>query len=197
MNKLLHMVWLACLILGACSGAEVLQPRDGTVPAGTDLSGNWLMREIAPADRRRFTEAIQKARGAADDVTTLPQQSAQTRNRSSRSMQKGLVYVFLESGKALKVTQTPHALFISFDRSVVEEYRFGESRLVSVGQVQAQRVTGWDGTQLVVETLDKDGMKLTERFQLTNNGESMQRQITFRNKKLEQETIVQNFDRAD
>ena len=112
-------------------------------------------------------------------------------------MKGGLVYVFLETGTALKVTQTAHALFISFDRSVVEEFRFGESRLVSVGEVEAQRVTGWEGTQLVVETLDKNGMKLTERFHLTNGGATLQRQITFRSKKLEEETIVQEFDRAD
>ncbi len=112
-------------------------------------------------------------------------------------MKGGLVYVFLETGTALKVTQTAHALFISFDRSVVEEFRFGESRLVSVGEVEAQRVTGWEGTQLVVETLDKNGIKLTERFHLTNGGATLQRQITFRSKKLEEETIVQEFDRAD
>ncbi len=112
-------------------------------------------------------------------------------------MNGGLVYVFLETGKALKVTQTAHALFISFDRSVVEEYRFGESRLISIGQIEAQRVTGWEDTQLVVETLDKNGMKLTERYDLTNGGDTLQRQITFRSKNLEEETIVQEFDRTD
>jgi hypothetical protein len=70
------------------------------------------------------------------------------------------VYVFLETGAYLKVTQTAHALFVSFDRSVVEEFRFGESRIVSVGEVQAQRVTGWQGDSLTVETLDRNVMKL-------------------------------------
>ena len=95
------------------------------------------------------------------------------------------------------MTQTEHGLFISFDRSVVEEFRFGENRLVSVGEVEAQRVTGWEGKQLVVETLDRNGMKLTERFQLTNSGDTLHRQITLRSKKLEEETIVQEFDRED
>ncbi len=197
MTKSLHILWVSCLLLGACSAPEVLEPRDGTVPAGTDLSGNWLLREIDAADRRRMMQAMRKVDGTVNEEIYKPSRSAQSRSRSRRSTNGGLVYVFLETGKALKVTQTAHALFISFDRSVVEEYRFGESRLISVGQVEAQRVTGWEDTQLVVETLDKNGMKLTERFDLTNGGDTLQRQITFRSKNREEETIVQEFDRTD
>jgi hypothetical protein len=167
------------------------------VPAGTDLSGNWVMRKISPAERNRVRQAIRKTDGVDDDEIFNRRRSAQNRSRSSRSIKGGLVYVFLETGTALKVTQTQHALFISFDRSVVEEFRFGESRMVSIGEVEAQRVTGWDGNQLVVETLDRNGMKLTDRFQLTNNANTLQRQITFRSEKLEEETIVQEFDRSD
>ncbi len=196
MTRLLPFHLLLCLLLGACASPEVLEPRDGTVPAGTDFSGNWIMREISPAERRRIRDAIRKTAG--DDVAVLKaQRAAQSRSRSSGSMKGGQVYVFLETGTALKITQTPYALFISFDRSVVEEFRFGESRMISVGQIEAQRVTGWEGKQLVVETLGKNGMKLTERFQLTDNGNTLQRQITLRSKKLEEETIVQEFDRAD
>jgi hypothetical protein len=153
------------------------------------------MREIPPAERRRLRDAINKTDGVDDDEY-FRQRQAQARSRS-RSGKGGLVYVFLETGTALKVTQTPHALFISFDRSVVEEFRFGENRIVSIGEVEAQRVTGWEGHQLVVETLGKKGMKLTERFQLLDGGKLLQRQITFRSKKLEEETIVQEFDKAD
>ena len=143
MNKSLHHLWVLCLMLGACATPEVLEPRNGTVPADTDLSGDWLLREVAAAGKRRITEAIRKTDGGSEEAIFKPPRSAQTGRRSSRSMKGGLVYVFLETGTALKVTQTAHALFISFDRSVVEEFRFGESRLVSVGEVEAQRVTGW------------------------------------------------------
>ena len=51
--------------------------------------------------------------------------------------------------------------------------------------------------QLIVETLGKNGMKLTERILLTDNGNTLQRRITFRSKKLEEESIVQEFDRVD
>ena len=96
----------------------------------------------------------------------------------------------------MKITQTDHALFISFDRSVVEEFRFGEARIVTIGEVEAQRVTGWDGKQLVVETLDKDGFKLTERFDVDDDGTTLRRQITLRTKKQVEETFVQLFDRT-
>lgn len=197
MTRSLHLLWLPCLLLGACSTPEVLQLRDGTVPTGTDLSGRWILREIDPSDRRRMAQAM----GDSDRVSTADlyrsSREAQSRVRSKRPRNSGLVYVFLETGKALKITQTPHALFISFDRSVVEEFRFGEMRMISIGEIEAQRVTGWEGRQLVVETLDKDGMKLTERFDLADGGKTLHRQITFRTKKLEEETIVQVFDKGD
>jgi hypothetical protein len=197
MNRLLQLSLASLLLLGACSTPEVLEPRDGAVPVGTDLSGDWVMRQISPAERRRIRDAINKTDGVDEEDIFKPKSAARTASRSRRSRKGGLVYVFLETGTALKVTQTEHGLFISFDRSVVEEFRFGENRLVSVGEVEAQRVTGWDGNQLVVETLDKNGMKLTERFQLKDSGKTLQRQITLRSQKLEEETIVQEFDRAD
>jgi hypothetical protein len=103
--------------------------------------------------------------------------------------------VFLETGKSLKVTQTQFGLFISFDRAIVEEFRFGENRMINVGEVQAQRVTGWEGEVLVVETLDRNRMKLTERIRLVDNGAGLERRIILRSAKGEEETLVQRFDR--
>lgn len=196
MNRLLHCHVLLCVVLAACGAPEVLEPRDGTVPRGVDLSGNWVMREIPPAERQRLREAIGKTDGVDDYGVFRRPPPPQGARITERSIEGGLVHVFLQTGTKLKVTQTPYALFISFDRSVVEEFRFGENRTVSVGAIEAQRVTGWEGDQLVVETLDENGMKLTERFWLTDGGKTLQRQITFRSKRHEEETIVQVFDTA-
>ena len=87
------------------------------------------------------------------------------------------VWIFLETGKVLKVTQTRDGLFVSLDRSVVEEVVFGENRVVSVGPIEAQRVTGWVGPQLVVETMDDDGVKLTETWTLEEDGLVLVRDI--------------------
>lgn len=156
-----------CLLVAAagCAGKPVLQPRDAVVPPGVDFSGEWQLRD-GPG-----SETPPGAGGGE------------------------LVRVFLESGKALKVTQTEHGIFISFDRAVVEEYRFGEHREVSVGEIVADRVSGWEGTSYVVETLDDDGVKLVESFRLAESGAALRRDIVIerRDKRLYEQ--VQVFDR--
>ena len=193
--------WLALFVVAVvtgCAPAEVLVPRDGTVPEGVDLSGDWDIRPDTGADQRRVREAIRRTDGLRDDeLFSAPDRQPTTLSRRSQvgRVKGGLVFVFLETGSHLKLTQTEHGLFISFDRAVVEEFRFGENRIVSVGEVQAQRVTGWEGGQLVVETLDRNRMKLTERFQLLGAGDVLERIITVRSAKGETETIVQLVDR--
>lgn len=185
------------LLLGACTTPEVLPPRDGTVPAGVDLSGNWQLRPDNGLDRQRIREAIRKTDGVDDDDVFTVQKPQPGRASSRRRARGGLVYVFLELGESLKVTQTPYGLFISFDRSVVEEFRFGGKQIVTVGEVEAQRATGWEGDTLVIETLDRNSMKLTERFRLIENGTVLQRTISLRSRTLEEESVVQLFDRVD
>ncbi len=93
------------------------------------------------------------------------------------SARETLVFVFFESGKNLKVTQTGSGLFVSFDRSVVEEYRFGERREISVGEITADRVSGWEGRSYVIETLDKTGAQLSEKYTLVQAGRMLTRDI--------------------
>lgn len=196
----LQSIFLLLLLVG-CGTREVLEPIDGTVPQGVNLSGNWSLRRNAAADEKRLQQAIRRTDGVTDrelmttDVVSEIKRGSGTSR--SRRLKAGLVHVFLETGRALKVTQTDHALFVSFDRSVVEEFRFGEQRIISIGEVQAQRVCGWVDKILTVETLDKNGMKMTERYRLVDGGRTLERAITFRSKKLEEETIIQEFDRAD
>ena len=186
------------LLAAGCAAPEMLPPRDGTVPAGIDFSGTWQIVSDQRADQQRLRQAIRRTDGISDDdLFRRPDHDSTDRNRrsGSSSIKGGLVFVFLETGSSLQVTQTEHGLFISFDRSVVEEYRFGENRIISVGEVQAQRVTGWEGNQLVVETLDKNSMKMTERIELVNSGNTLERTITFRSKEGDEETVVQRFER--
>ena len=95
--------------------------------------------------------------------------------KSARS--DALVAVFLETGVSLRVTQTDDGLFISFDRAIVEEYRFGELREISVGPVVADRASGWDTERYFIETLDADGVKLVETWGLVKNGTSLMRTV--------------------
>jgi hypothetical protein len=180
---------LALFMLGACVSREVLVPYAATAPPGVDFSGRWQIRAPERADEQRIDHLIQEMDGALRQgvgvVRTPPDDK-----------RAGYVHVFLETGRRLKITQTPYGLFVSVDRSVVEEFRFGEQREVNVGRIVADRVSGWDGNVYVVETLDKNGVKLTERFWLSDD-DVLHREITIRNTKKVESTVLQQFDRID
>jgi hypothetical protein len=189
--------YLLICLLGACASREVLMPKSGVVPGGVELTGTWRLRNDAGGEQRRINEAIRRTDGVKDTVILRPPDLQGDRSRISsgtRQNSGGLVHVFLENGETLKITQTDGALFLSFDRAVVVEFRFGENREVRVGPVLADRVSGWEGQEYVAETLDQNSMKLTERFALINH-HTLQRTIVFRSKRKEEETIVQTFDR--
>ena len=65
---------------------------------------------------------------------------------TTRKHRAALAQVFLETGANVKLTQTDDGLFISYDRSVVEEYIFGEHRIATVGPISAERASGWRGS---------------------------------------------------
>jgi hypothetical protein len=171
---------LVSLLLVGCASKEVLLIKDAAVPEGIDLSGLWQLREDS--------KNVNLFAGTESLLTAAP------RSRSRRS-DDILVNVFIETGDSLKVTQTDFALFVVFDRAVVEEYQYGELREISIGQISAQRASGWDGLSYLIETLDDDGVKLTERYQLRNDGRVLERSVRVtRGTKLKVDA-VQRFDR--
>lgn len=197
--RLIRLWVLLPLLLLGCGTPEVLLPKSIAVPAGVDLSGQWKIRPESTLDRRRINEAIDRTDGI-DNETIMREMIKNQRNArygSPRSggTQGGLVGIFLETGESLKITQTSHALFVSFDRAIVEEYRFGENRPVNIGEADAHRVSGWEGDAYVIETLGEKGMKLTDRYNLADDNKRLIRRITLRSKELEEVTIVQEFDR--
>lgn len=179
---------LAALALSGCAAREVLEPKSAVVPAGVDLSGRWTLREGGSGDAVA-TGSQSDTAGMLDDV--LGRTPARRRPPAAGS----LVGVFLESGSNLKITQNRFALFISFDRSVVEEYRFGENRRVNVGPVAADRVSGWEEGSYVIETLDMDGDKLVERYTLMPGGDALLRQVSVYEDGTLASAYVQRFDR--
>lgn len=171
-------------VAGGCAKKELLMPHSATAPYGVDFSGTWVIREEESASQVSINRAVSQTTGSGRRTSS--------RNRGGSS----LVHVFLETGKRLKITQTTEGFFVSLDRSVVEEFRFGESRTISVGQIEAERVSGWDGAVYTVQTLDKKGMKLTDRFWLSDDKKVLLREITFRNRKKNDIVLMQFFDRA-
>jgi len=199
---MLEMRWLAAgfcfLILAGCATPEVLEPLPGEPPPGVDISGTFELSSDRGEIERRISAAIRATDGAGDRVVLRPPEpGARGGRRDSGKVNSGLVYVFLETGDTLKITQTASALFVSFDRAVVEEYRFGEHREVRVGQATARRVSGWVDGDYVIETLGRNGMKLIERYQLSADGDTLVRRMTFRSKDDERRTVIERYARSN
>jgi len=131
---------VVALVLSSCAGREPLPAKSGTVPVGVDLSGRWQLRDHSQATNRAISDIEREAAGANEGLIPKSTRKTSSRKKSDDTQ----VHVFLETGEVLKITQVEHGLFVSFDRAIVEEYRFGEQRMANVGPVVADRVSGWE-----------------------------------------------------
>jgi hypothetical protein len=193
MRTFLVLGGLLVVIVCGCTTREELIIKSSTVPAGLDLSGQWVLRRADRETMQRIEDAAVEAAGGLEKI--VPAQRTQSDQPARSSNSGALVHVFLETGVRLKITQTISGLFISFDRSVVEEYRFGEKRVISVGPVEADRVSGWEDDAYVIVTLDKDEAKMTERYSLSENGRVLARSIVITDGNKQRLAIEQLFDR--
>ena len=82
-------------------------------------------------------------------------------------------------------------------RSVVEEYRFREHRLVNVGPIAADRVSGWVDGRYVIQTLDSDGALLEESYALEAGGDELVRRVTVTFRKETVLSLQQAYDRLE
>ena len=172
------------LLVAACSAPLVLESKSAAVPPGVDLSGMWLLR--GESDTRRPTN------NAGFQEGIIPG-GKKERTRRTRERGGATVPVFLEYGTSLRITQTQYGIFISYDRSVVEEFTFGENRIVEIGPIEALRVSGWEGDSFVIETLDDSGTILFESWQL--EGPVLVRKIRIAKGEKDSFVQTQEFDR--
>jgi hypothetical protein len=184
--KRFTILLIAAFLLASCAGTPPLPSRSGGNPAQIDLAGQWTMR----ANARVLRDDEQMIR--VPPRTARPSNQRQSTN--SRAGGSSL-HVFLTSGNDLKISQTVYALFFSFDRAIVREYNFGENRVISIGPIRAQRVSGWDGATFVVETMGKEGDVLTEAWSLTDGGTVLMRDISIRKGEDTRFATRQIFDR--
>ncbi len=185
------IIFLALMLgLVACAGSPELPSRSSANPQAVDLSGTWQLRDETGMPLARGGEREQTIRIPRRASSQRPQQQS----RSSRS-DGSAVRIFIETGKVLKISQTKDGLFISFDRAVVEEFTFGENRIVSVGPIEAQRVSGWEGATFVVESMGEKGNVLTESWKLEEGGAALVRVITLADGDKEIFSTQQVFDR--
>lgn len=165
--------------LSACagSGPPKLTPIGDVIPAGVSLEGRWQLQSGSEDAERRIRKAEYRSSGGR------------------RGAEGPSVFVFLRSGSRLKISQTPYALFVSFDRSVVEEYRFREHRLVNVGPIEADRASGWVDGRYVIQTLDSDGALLEESYELQAGGDELMRRVSVTYGNEEVLSLEQTYDR--
>jgi hypothetical protein len=182
-----------CVFLGSCAAPERLEPKSANPPAGVDLSGDWRFSGNFAATSREMELAIRVTDGI--DERTLMQQIRLSGSRRSGGT-GGVAHLFIENAPNIRISQDRHALFVSFGRSVVEEYRYGELRMARIGEATAQRSSGWEGSDYVIETLDRERMKVTERYRLLDGGRTLERLLTFRGKAMNEVPVRQLFERA-
>ena len=181
-----RLMILSFSILMACASEEViLESKSSGVPVRVDLTGLWNARADSNVALVPDTEGLQ----GAIVINERMNRSRRQRNQSGSSVQ-----MFLEFGGSLKLTQTNYSLFISYDRSIVEEYTFGENRVVSIGPIEARRVSGWQGDKFVVETLDDSGTILFEAWYLASDGATLVRDIRIAKGDTETYRYKQFFD---
>ncbi len=189
-SRFLTLFWiLSFCLLGSCGSNAVLETKNPAVPAGVDLTGYWLIRNDGRAGRRRDAASSDEA------LILMSRPQRQDRSRRVRSSSGASAHVFLEFGESLKITQTHYSVFISYDRAIVEEFTFGENRLVSVGPIEATRVAGWEGNGFVVETLDDTSTTLYETWHIEQGGSVLIRDIRISQSDKDSFVLQQVFDR--
>ncbi|MEM1174529.1 MAG: hypothetical protein AAGI27_06925 [Pseudomonadota bacterium] len=164
--RLLPMLCLLALA-GCASGLKLPSP-SGAFPSEIEFEGDWRRIESREEDRME------------PDRLNLPTSREATARRSSGPKAKPgrKVRAFLEYGRQLRITQLDTALLISFDRSIVREYRYGEHRMTNVGPIVGERTTGFNGDVLEVITLDDAGGLMTESWRVKRSGRQLERRVT-------------------
>ena len=192
MRRLSVFFIVAVVTLAGCVAGpkEQLISKSALRPSHVDLSGRWHLRDVR-GDTPGRTNGDEMGKAEFDEIV-----GGHDRSRKKRTKDGSLVRVFLEYGQQLKITQTDAGLFISFDRSVVEEYRFGEHRFANVGPIEAERVSGWEGERYVIETLDEDGAKLIETYALQDGDAVLIRHVAMEHKEQTHLVFEQTFDRV-
>jgi len=185
MNRwLLPTIVAANLLLAGCSSGPRLPAPSRAYPDVIGFAGRWERINVEMRDSL-------KPRGIRLKVPNTNSGAI----RVERDDRPGMnVRNFLEQGGSLRITELDSALLISFDRSVVEEYRYGEQRIINIGQIRAERTAGWQNDTLVISTIDDDDALLKERWRL--RGKLLERVATIRLKDDELLYLRERFQRT-
>ena len=182
-------------LLSSCASIEELDKYSNKNTSKTDLNGSWEFIGNFEDNKRSIASAVKKT----NDVIYQSIKTTGVFDRNNLSKVKpnsrGVAHLFFENTKKIKITQTNYSLFINFNRSVVEEYSFGEVKKITLGNVIARRSSGWVNNSYRIETLDDYGMKITEEYKLTGSSNNLERMLIFRDRDLNEIRILQIYQK--
>ena len=175
------------MILISCSTNETLVNFNQDPEEVTNLGGSW--EYIAKLNGQQdLNEAINRIIGPNNKRNIFSSSANQQNKRNSDYV----AHLFLRDANRIKITQTRYALYIDFNRSIVEEYKNNRIETIELGEIKVQRSSGWQNGYYLIDTLDDRGMKITETYSLVNQNKNLQRKIILRDKD-ENEVVIERL----
>jgi len=196
-KKLIYNYLILIFFLSGCAAIEELEKHEVRPSPGIDLNGNWVFLGNFNENKKLITSVINKTNGVIyRGIKTTGLFDGKSSPKIKENSQ-GVAHLFFENTRKIKIIQTKYSLYINFDRSIVEEYSFGELKTIVLGNVKIKRSSGWVKNKDVyrIETLDEYGMKITEEYKVLANKEKLERLLIFRDKDLNEIRVTQIFMR--
>ena len=98
----------------------------------------------------------------------------------------------------LVIEQSPDKLRMKYGDRDSTYHGFDTTRYVQFAGQDAERLSGWQNQDFLIETSNEQGMKITERFALSEDGQQMTHTIEINAERLPSAvSITRVFDRAE
>ena len=183
------------LSLNGCASIEELDKYSNNSLNEIDLNGSWVFSGKFEDNKQSIESAIKQTNNVNyRGIKTTGVFDGRNTSKVKRNS-RGVAHLFFENTNKIKITQTKYSLFINFNRSIVEEYSFGEVKKITIGNVIARRSSGWFNNVYRIDTLDDYGMKITEEYNLVNSSNILERLLIFRDRDLNEISVLQTYQK--
>ncbi len=188
-----YLFFVVNLIM-SCSAPESLLPFNEIRDENLSIEGVWHFNNKYNESIRFSNKSLSQFMG---DRMTNGNIYSTSEKRPINKFSKYNAHLFIRNAEIIKITHNKFSLFMDFNRSIVEEYNHNRVEKISIGEASAFRSSGWKGETYYIETLDSNGLKITESFNLSNDGNVLNRKIIYRNEKQEELIITQSFSKKN
>jgi|TARA_B110000196_G_C21060124_1_gene621941 hypothetical protein len=194
-KEFLFLLLFLMLSLNGCASIEELDKYSNNSLNEIDLNGSWVFSGKFEDNKQSIESAIKQTNNVNyRGIKTTGVFDGRNTSKVKRNS-RGVAHLFFENTNKIKITQTKYSLFINFNRSIVEEYSFGEVKKITIGNVIARRSSGWVNNVYRIDTLDDYGMKITEEYKLVNSSNILERLLIFRDRDLNEISVLQTYQK--